>query len=152
MRRATPSPNAGRNPLPDRISSETSVLSARSRANCASTSPANAGSKTRALISKLSQKLRMSTLAEPITDQRPSITMSFTYYTRATRRNSLLHRTHDMLRRLGWVPPAVDRFPLFDAATLAAGGLYIGSKRLALRLAGASVDSDAAPYAKVGDS
>lgn len=82
----------------------------------------------------------------------PSITMSFTYYTRATRRNSLLHRTHDMLRRLGWVPPAVDRFPLFDAATLAAGGLYIGSKRLARRLAGESVDSDAAPYAKVGDS
>ncbi|MGB6143142.1 MAG: cupin-like domain-containing protein [Rhodanobacter sp.] len=82
----------------------------------------------------------------------PSITMSFTYYTRATRRNSLLHRTHDMLRRLGWVPPAVGRFPLFDAATLAAGGLYIGSKRLARRLAGASVDSDAAPYAKVGDS
>ena len=77
----------------------------------------------------------------------PSITMSFTYYTRSTRRDALLHRTHDMLRGRGWVPPAVGRFPLFDAATLAAGGLYTGAKRLARRLAGASVDSDAAPYA-----
>lgn len=82
----------------------------------------------------------------------PSITMSFTYYTRSTRRDALLHRTHDMLRGRGWVPPVVGRFPLFDAATLAAGGLYTGAKRLARRLAGASVDSDAAPYAKVGDS
>jgi hypothetical protein len=81
----------------------------------------------------------------------PSITMSFTYYTRSTRRDALLHRTHDMLRGYGWVPPAVGRFPLLDAATLAAGGLYTGTKRLARRLAGASsVDSDAAPYARVG--
>ena len=82
----------------------------------------------------------------------PSITISFTYYTRATRRKALLHRTHDMLRRLGWVPPAVGRFPLLDAATLAAGGLYTGTKRMVRRLAGASADSDAAPYAKVADS
>jgi hypothetical protein len=82
----------------------------------------------------------------------PSITMSFSYYTRSTRRNSLLHRTHDMMRSAGWVPPAVGRSPLFDAATLAAGGFYAGAKRLGRRLAGASLDSDAAPYARVGGS
>lgn len=80
----------------------------------------------------------------------PSITMSFTYYTRATRRNALLHRTHDMMRSAGWVPPAVDRFPLFDGVTAAAAGLYAGVRRVGRHLVGAPVSSDAAPYARVG--
>ena len=82
----------------------------------------------------------------------PSITMSFTYYTRATRRRALLHRTHDLMRSVGWVPPAVGRFPVFDGATVAAAGFYAGVKRLGRRIVGTPVSSDSAPYAKVGGS
>lgn len=38
----------------------------------------------------------------------PSITMSFTYYTDATRRDAWLHGMHDSVRRLGIEPPTVD--------------------------------------------
>lgn len=47
----------------------------------------------------------------------PSVTVSFTYYTNSTRRDSLLHRTHALIRRAGITPPAVGRSPLFDALT-----------------------------------
>lgn len=49
----------------------------------------------------------------------PSITTSFTYYTDATRRDSLLHRAHALIRRIGITPPAVGRSPAFDALTQA---------------------------------
>lgn len=44
----------------------------------------------------------------------PSITMSFTYYTDATRRDALLHKAHSILRAAGIVPPPVGRFPVAD--------------------------------------
>ncbi len=52
-----------------------------------------------------------------------SITASFTYYTRATRRNSLLHRIHQRLRELGMKPPAVGALPWLDAALLPMAGM-----------------------------
>ena len=45
----------------------------------------------------------------------PSITASFTYYTDATRRDSLLHRSHAAMRKLGVVPPPVGARPGLDA-------------------------------------
>lgn len=47
----------------------------------------------------------------------PSVTTSFTYYTDATRRDSLLHRAHALIRRTGITPPPVGRRPMFDALT-----------------------------------
>lgn len=49
----------------------------------------------------------------------PSVTMSFTYYTDATRRNALLHKAHAMLRERGFAPPPVGASPLLDAGLLA---------------------------------
>ncbi len=45
----------------------------------------------------------------------PSVTMSFTYYTDATQRDSLLHKSHAWMRRIGIRPPAVGRRPGLDA-------------------------------------
>ena len=80
----------------------------------------------------------------------PSVTMSFTYYTRATRRDAQLHRTHEAMRRMGIAPPAVGRYPAMDALTLAAARMYAGAKR-AVRLRGSdSMASDSLPYAIPG--
>ncbi len=53
----------------------------------------------------------------------PSITASFTYYTDATRRDALLHRSHALMRRLRFTPPAVAPASAFDAATHAIASL-----------------------------
>lgn len=45
----------------------------------------------------------------------PSVTISFTYYTNATRRNSLLQRAHERLRKRGVEPPAVGANLALDA-------------------------------------
>jgi hypothetical protein len=45
----------------------------------------------------------------------PSVTISFTYYTDATRRDSSLHKAHALLRRVGITPPPVGRYPVMDA-------------------------------------
>src|SRR3546814_17125499 len=47
----------------------------------------------------------------------PSITASFTYYTDATRRDALLHRSHALMRKLKVTPPAVKPASLFDTTT-----------------------------------
>src|SRR3546814_12032319 len=47
----------------------------------------------------------------------PSITASFTYYTDATRRDALLHRSHALMRTLKVTPPAVQPASLFDPTT-----------------------------------
>jgi hypothetical protein len=47
-----------------------------------------------------------------------SITASFTYYTAATRRDSLLHRTHHSLRSMGIRVPAVGASPMLDRCLL----------------------------------
>lgn len=49
----------------------------------------------------------------------PSVTMSFTYYTDATRRNALLHKAHAILRERGFAPPPVGASPLLDAGLMA---------------------------------
>jgi hypothetical protein len=53
----------------------------------------------------------------------PSITVSFTYYTASTRRDSLLHRAHNRLRQRGIALPAVGTQPAVDAALVAVAGL-----------------------------
>lgn len=49
----------------------------------------------------------------------PSITISLTYYTDATRRDALLHKAHALMRGAGLPPPQVGRHPAFDALTYA---------------------------------
>src|SRR3546814_13405599 len=44
----------------------------------------------------------------------PSLTASFTYYTDATRRDALLHRSHALMRKLKVTPPAVEHASLVD--------------------------------------
>lgn len=73
----------------------------------------------------------------------PSVTASFTYYTASTRRDALLHAAHHMMRRAGWVPPAVGRSPAFDAATHACASLAVAG----MRLAGMRVRDTHAPFA-----
>ncbi len=77
----------------------------------------------------------------------PSITISFTYYTHATRRDALLHRVHDQMRGIGIAPPPVGRYPLFDGVTHAAAATYAGTKHVVRRLAGRMIQSDRVPYA-----
>ena len=45
----------------------------------------------------------------------PSVTVSFTYYTDATRRNSRLHALHQRMRRRRWTPDAVGTHPMLDS-------------------------------------
>ena len=54
----------------------------------------------------------------------PSITVSFTYYTDATRRNAQLHRGHQRLRRMGMQPPAVGQSRGLDALVHGVEGAY----------------------------
>lgn len=79
-----------------------------------------------------------------------SITMSFTYYTRATRRDAQLHRTHEMMRQFGMAPPAVGRYPMLDVITYAAARMYAGAKRVGRLRGSESMSSDSLPYAIPG--
>ncbi|MBN8727815.1 MAG: cupin-like domain-containing protein [Xanthomonadales bacterium] len=77
----------------------------------------------------------------------PSVTISFTYYTRATRRDSILHSAHERLRHWGIGLPAVGAQPHVDALVF---GIHRGlarARRAAHRLAGRSIHPDDAPYA-----
>ncbi|MFT4255608.1 MAG: cupin-like domain-containing protein [Pseudoxanthomonas sp.] len=49
----------------------------------------------------------------------PSITISLTYYTHATRRDALLHKAHEMMRGIGLRPSPVGTSPVLDALTCA---------------------------------
>jgi len=80
----------------------------------------------------------------------PSVTVSFTYYTDATRRDSLLHRANERLRALGWQPPGVGRSSALDACLHAGFGTVAGVRDWARRLAGRPPRSDRALYACVG--
>ncbi len=77
----------------------------------------------------------------------PSITMSFTYYTHATRRDALLHKMHDLLRRARLSPPPVGASSLHDGMTYLAGRTIVGSRRFARRLMGRPLHPDTARYA-----
>jgi hypothetical protein len=77
----------------------------------------------------------------------PSITISFTYYTDATRRDSLLHKAHDRLHAWGLPLPQVGANKSLDACLLAGFRATTGIRELARRIAGRSSHSDGAPYA-----
>ena len=77
----------------------------------------------------------------------PSITMSFTYYTDSTRRDSALHSAHQRLRELGVELAPVGEKPGVDAALLALYRAWHGSRRFARRMAGRAVYPDSARYA-----
>lgn len=76
-----------------------------------------------------------------------SITMSFTYYTRATRRDSALHRAHERLRAVGISLAPVGENAALDAVTLAVQQALSRSWLTLRRLAGKPVNPDSAPYA-----
>lgn len=62
-----------------------------------------------------------------------SVTMSFTYYTYATRRNALLHKAHAMLREKGFAPPPVGAAPVLDAGLAFLAQVRRHCRRLARR-------------------
>lgn len=77
----------------------------------------------------------------------PSITISLTYYTAATRRDSALHSAHDRLRRLGLAPAPVGARPWLDHAMYALVRSTRAARDGLRRLAGRPVHPDDAPYA-----
>lgn len=76
----------------------------------------------------------------------PSITISFTYYTDATRRDAVLHNAHALVRQLGVVPPAVGARPRLDELTHA--GMRVAQRARAL-FTGNQAASDGARFADV---
>jgi hypothetical protein len=78
----------------------------------------------------------------------PSITMSFTYYTDATRRDSLLHKAHDRLRRRFRISlPPVGQNGALDALVYGGCSVLMRAHLLARRVAGRTTYPDDAPYA-----
>jgi hypothetical protein len=77
----------------------------------------------------------------------PSITVSFTYYTDATRRDSLLHKAHDRLHAWGLAPPRVGANRTLDACLHTGFRTAAGIGGLARRLVGRPSRSDGAVYA-----
>lgn len=79
----------------------------------------------------------------------PSITISLTYYTDATRRAALLHKAHATLRRLGIDPPAVGAQQRFDAIVHAGLRNSLRARAAIRRLAGRDAASGCARFAPV---
>ncbi|MFC3549826.1 cupin-like domain-containing protein [Lysobacter cavernae] len=79
----------------------------------------------------------------------PSITMSFTYYTQATRRDALLHKLHALMRSAGIAPPAVGQWPLFDTLTHTGVASMISVRGFARSLAGRHAVPGVARFADV---
>jgi hypothetical protein len=77
----------------------------------------------------------------------PSITVSFTYYTNATRRNSRLHALHQRMRGWGLHPAPVGAQPVLDTVTDTAWQGAELVKRLFGRSDGGTTRSDRLPYA-----
>ncbi|WP_426661600.1 cupin-like domain-containing protein [Rhodanobacter aciditrophus] len=78
----------------------------------------------------------------------PSVTVSCTYYTDATRRDALLHRTHERLRTWGMEPPPVGHSRWLDAGLLAAFRAAALLRRCRARIAGVPLPQlDREPYA-----
>lgn len=77
----------------------------------------------------------------------PSITMSFTYYTRSTRRREMLYRANARLRRFGLVPAPVGRHPLRDRLKHALINSYFTPKSLLRRSLGMGVRDTLVKYA-----
>jgi hypothetical protein len=79
----------------------------------------------------------------------PSITISFTYYTDATRQRELVYRGNARLRRLGLHPTPVGASPSRDRVKRAVLGGYTQAKNLVRRTLGRSVRENDQPYAPV---
>lgn len=77
----------------------------------------------------------------------PSITVSFTYYTDATRRRELLYRGNARLRRLGLEPVPVGRSPARDRAKAALLGGYAAARALLRRALGRGVRDNGVSHA-----
>lgn len=80
----------------------------------------------------------------------PSLTVSFTHYTDATCRDSLLHRANERLRALGLRTPGAGKSRSLDACLHAGFGAVASIRERARRLAGRLPRSDRVPYACVG--
>lgn len=76
-----------------------------------------------------------------------SVTMSFTYYTDATRRDARLHRLHGLVRSVGIRPPAVGAHPALDGAVGILLDGALAARHLVQRLAGHAGGSGKPPYA-----
>lgn len=85
-------------------------------------------------------------------DDNPSITVSFTYYTDATRRNSRLHALHQRLRNAGKTPAPVGTRAARDAFFGSLTALSSGVRDTVARLRDSTARTDTARYAhaKVG--
>jgi len=79
-----------------------------------------------------------------------SITISFTYYTHATRRDSLLHTAHERMREWGMHPPAVGQNALLDFLLHAGFRTAIDSREWLRRSLGKQPYTDGAAYAIAG--
>jgi Cupin-like domain len=77
----------------------------------------------------------------------PSITISFTYYTDATRRRELLYRGNARLRRLGIDPHPVGAAPDRDRVKHAVLAGFTSAKNLVRRALGRGVRENDQPYA-----
>jgi hypothetical protein len=78
---------------------------------------------------------------------RPSITISFTYYTDSTRRRELLYRGNARLRRLGVTPYMIGTSPVRDQLKFAGLRAYTSVHTCARRLIGKGVRNNSVPYA-----
>lgn len=77
----------------------------------------------------------------------PSVTVSFTYYTDATRRRELLYRGNAALRRMGVSPAPVGASRWRDAGKALALGAFTGFKTATRRALGRGVRDSGLPYA-----
>jgi Cupin-like domain len=77
----------------------------------------------------------------------PSITISFTYYTDATRQRELIYRGNAQLRRLGLAPRPVGESPQRDRVKRAVLTGLSNAKNLVRRRMGRSVRENGQPYA-----
>lgn len=86
------------------------------------------------------------------TGDEPSITISLTYYTDATRRDAVLHKAHELARRCGLQPPAVGRRPAVDAAVHAGVVAALRARGLVRRVAGRAANAGQRRFAGVSAS
>jgi hypothetical protein len=77
----------------------------------------------------------------------PSITISFTYYTDATRQRELVYRGNAALRRIGLSPDPVGRSPNRDRVKHAVLSRFTTAKNFVRRSLGRSVRENSQPYA-----
>ena len=78
----------------------------------------------------------------------PSVTISFTYYTDSTRRNSMLHYARGHLAEHGINLPDVGKYDLLDQMVYHGAAPVRGALRAVRQLAGKNVVSERAKYAQ----